>query len=128
MNTYFTLRRLTGPTERDLGTTFQRMAELLEGSEESARVQFRILSGEKQLCWCLELAQKACQLRAERIDHPDFEIIAKAETWWQIADGSLSPLRAFTQGKMRVRGNIELGERVLMRLASSEDISERREK
>jgi putative sterol carrier protein len=122
MNSYFTLRSLTGPTERDLGSTFQRMAELLGGSDERARIQFRILNGARQLCWCLELAQQVCQVRTEIIDHPDFEIITKAETWWQIAGGSLSPLRAFTQGKMRVRGNIELGKRLLQRLASSEGI------
>jgi putative sterol carrier protein len=122
MNSYFRLRSLTGPTERDLGTTFQRMAELLEGSDERARLQFRILNGGRQLGWCLELAPQACQVRAEIIDHPDFEIITKAETWWQIAGGLLSPLRAFTQGKMRVRGNIELGKRLLQQLASSEGI------
>jgi Putative sterol carrier protein len=125
MNSYFTLRSLMGPTEKDLGTTFQRMAELLEGSDEPARVQFRILNGEKQLCWCLELGPKACHVRAKSIDHPDFEMITNAETWWQIAEGSLSPLRAFTQGKMRVRGNIELGKRILKRLALSEGTERR---
>jgi putative sterol carrier protein len=119
-NSYFTLRKLRAPIERDLGATFQRMAELLERSEEPARVQFRILDGEKQLYWWLELGSTACRSHAEKDERPDFEIITKAETWWQIAEGLLAPLRAFTQGKMRVRGDIELGKRILQRLASPE--------
>jgi putative sterol carrier protein len=97
------------------------MAESLTGSEEDARIQFRILEGTQELSWHLDLTSKGCQVRAERIFRPDFEIITKAETWKQIALGSLSPLRAFIQGKMRVRGNIELGKRFLQRLASSSD-------
>lgn len=131
MNSYVTLRKLTEPTEkereptdRELDATFQRMAELLEGADEEVRVQFQIFSGEKQLLWYLEPVEQVYQVRAERVDHPEFEIITKSETWWQIAQGSLSPLRAFIQGKMRVRGNIELGKRLLKQLASPEDLSD----
>lgn len=116
-----TVRPLANSTETDLDTTFQRMAEFLTAPEEDiqdARVQFRILEGAQELCWHLDLTPKGCQVRAEKISRPDFEIITKAETWKQIALGSLSPLSAFTQDKMRVRGNIELGQRLLRRLAS----------
>ena len=124
INSYFTLRRLTESTERDLDKTFQRMIELLEDSEESARIQFQIIRDTQPLCWCLELERRSCRVTREKIEHADFEIITKAKTWWQIAEGSLAPLRAFTQGKMRVRGNIELGQRVLKQLASSKDSSD----
>lgn len=123
MNSYFTLRPLANSIETDLDTTFQRMAEFLTEPEETARIQFRILEGMQESCWYLDLTSKGCQMHAERIAHPDFEIITKAETWKQIAGGSLAPLRAFTQGKMRVRGNIDLGKRVFQRLASSEGLS-----
>ncbi len=36
-NDYFTLRKLTEPTDEDLNKTFQRMVELLEGADETAR-------------------------------------------------------------------------------------------
>ena len=45
-------------------------------------------------------------------NRPDFEIITKEEVWWQIAEGSLAPVRAFYENKMGLRGNILLGERL----------------
>ncbi len=128
MNSYFTLRKLTTPTERDLGTTFQRMSELFKKTGEQARLQFQILSDEGQKFWSVEITAKGSKVHAGSVDNPDFEIITSPETWWQIAEGALSPLRAFTQGKMRVRGDIELGKRLLQKLASSEsNPDERRE-
>ena len=101
------------------------MAELLQGFNERARIQLRIISGEKQLCWYLDLSENACQLHVKETDRPDFEIIAKEEFWWQIAEGSLAPLRAFFENKMRMRGDIRLGERILMRLAAQKGRSEK---
>ena len=125
VHAYFRLHKLTGPTQKYLGETFQRMAELLHanGAGESARLQFRILSDEKQSVWTLATVRKRWQVGEEEIERPDFEIITDAETWWEVADGRLSPFRAFLQGKMRVRGNIELGKRVLGRIASAPSAS-----
>ena len=119
-NGYFTLRKLRAPLEKDLEMTFQRMAELLKKSEEKARIQFRITDGEQESYWGLELGPTACRVHTKKAERPDFELITDAETWWQIAEGLLAPLRAFTQGKMRVRGDLELGKRILQRLASPE--------
>jgi len=117
-NGYFTLRKLRAPLEKDLEMTFQRMAELLKKSEEKARIQFRITDGEQESYWGLELGPTACRVHTKKAERPDFELITDAETWWQIAEGLLAPLRAFTQGKMRLRGDLELGKRILQRLAS----------
>ena len=121
VDTYFSLHKLTGPTRKSLGETFHRMAELLHehAADESGRLQFRIVSGEKQTIWTLASVRKRWQVGEEEIKKPDFEIITDAETWWQIADGKLSPFRAFVQGKMRVRGDFELGKRVLARISTS---------
>jgi len=119
-NGYFTLRKLRAPLEKDLEMTFQRMAELLKKSEEKARIQFRITDGEQESYWGLELGPTACRVHTKKAERPDFELITDAETWWQIAEGLLAPLRAFTQGKMRLRGDLELGKRILQRLASPE--------
>ena len=120
-DTYFTLRKLTAPTQKHLGKTFQRMAELLQesGADESARLQFRILSGEKQSFWTVARARARWQVGEKEIKRPDLELITDAETWRAIADGKLSPFRAFLQGKMRVRGDIDLGKRVLGRIAAA---------
>jgi len=120
MDSYVTLRNLTEHREIDLNATFTRMAEFLEKSGEHARVQFRILKDARRLFWCLELDKDACKVNTNKTDQPGLEIVTRAETWWQIAQGSLSPLEAFLQGKMRIRGDVELGKRLMKQLASSE--------
>jgi putative sterol carrier protein len=118
---HFKLRRLTEHREEDLGETFRRMAELLGKPEEHGVVQFRLLDNGKDLHRCLELDQNGARVRAEKVDHPDFEIVTQVATWRRIAEGSLSPFEAFIQGEMRVRGDVEFGRRLLRRLASSVD-------
>lgn len=120
MRSYVKLRNVVESYEHDLGETFQRIAELLKSTDEHALLQIRILSGEKHLYWCLELNENGCKVRAEKHDHSDFEVVMRAETWWQIAEGSLSPLEAFIQNKMKIGGDVELGKRILRRLAASE--------
>jgi len=122
MSSYVKLRSLTERREQDLGGTFQRMAEYLGKTGEHALLQIRILSGEKHLYWSIELDENGTKVRNEKVDHPDFEVVTREETWWQIAEGTLSPLDAFTQNKMKVRGDAHLGKRILSRLAASEGI------
>src|SRR5262249_33245361 len=121
VDTYFSLHKLTGPTRKSLGETFHRMVELLNANaaDDSGRLQFRILGGEKPSVWTLAPVRKRWHVGEDEIEKPDFEIITDAETWWEIADGRLSPFRAFLQGRMRVRGNFELGKRVLARISTS---------
>jgi putative sterol carrier protein len=42
------------------------------------------------------------------VERPSLEIITDARTWTEIATGRIAPLEAFGQGKVRVRGDIEL--------------------
>jgi SCP-2 sterol transfer family len=123
---FFALRKLTGPSERDVAATFQRMAEVLGRFDEAARLRFQIVSDqpvpeEQPSFWSLEVGPQGSEASAQRIDRPDFEVITTAETWWRIADGTLAPLRAFLQGQMRVRGNVEIGKRILSRLSSGKE-------
>jgi putative sterol carrier protein len=106
--------------KNDLGHTFQRMAEFLGGTEERGWVQFRIRNGEERRYWCLELGPEGAKAHSKRTTSPDFEVVTPAGTWWQIAEGSISPLEALGQGKMRIRGDVRLGRLILRRLASQE--------
>jgi putative sterol carrier protein len=120
MSTYATFRTLTGPQEQDLADTFQQMAAQLSDSGESAQVQFRILDGDERRYYCLSLDRYGCKASSDRAEEPALEVVTRSETWRQIAAGSLSPLDAFIQGKMRIRGDVELGKRLLRQLAGSE--------
>jgi len=127
VNTYFTLQKLSSPTASDLGKTFARAAALIGKTKEEATIQFRLL-GEAENCWTISLSAKGAKAAANKpVKNPDFELITRAETWAKIADGTLAPLRAFTQGKMRVRGDIEFGEEILKRLAKSHAVDEKGE-
>jgi len=45
--------------------------------------------------------------------NPDLEVITTEATWLQIADAELSPVEAFGQGRMRIRGNARMGVQIL---------------
>jgi putative sterol carrier protein len=96
------------------------MAGQLGDSGEQADVQFRILDGDERRYYCLSIDCCGCQASSDRAEDPALEIVTRAETWWQIVGGDLSPLDAFIQGKLRVRGDVDLGKRLLRQLAGSE--------
>jgi putative sterol carrier protein len=117
MNAYFTFRPLTGHSGKDLGATFKHMGELIKGAEGSGKLQFQIVSDDQPSYWVIDVSNKNAHAKEGKVDKPDFEIITTAETWGLIAAGSLSPLRAFVDRKIRVRGNLSLGKDLLMRIA-----------
>ena len=89
MDSYVKLRSLTERREQNLGDTFQRMAEHLGKTGEHALLQIRILSGDQHLYWCLELDEHGTQVRAEKVDHPDFEIVTRATSGSMMQTGPL---------------------------------------
>jgi putative sterol carrier protein len=111
--TFVRIKPLVGPDRDELQATFSRMAELLADAGESGELQFRIV-GAEQRCYSVALGQ--AHTKAER---PSLEIVTRAQTWWEIAAGSVSPLQAMIDGKLRVRGDMELGERLLQHLAAA---------
>jgi hypothetical protein len=117
MATYAKLRPLTEPREENLDQTFQRLADSLRDSGTTATVQCTILVADSPRHWTLDLQESDCRLQSEPVERPDLGIITRDTTWWEIAEGSLSPLEAFRQGRLRILGDTELGSR-LLRLAA----------
>lgn len=89
MDSYVKLHSLTERREQNLGDTFQRMAERLGKTGEHALLQIRILSGAKHLYWCLELDEYGTRVKAEKVDHPDFEIVTQAASGSMMQTGPL---------------------------------------
>jgi putative sterol carrier protein len=54
---------------------------------------------------------------AEPTGQPDVEIRCSGETLWRMLDGSYSPVEAFREGQLRVRGDDDLAKRVLRHIA-----------
>lgn len=114
---YATLRPLTKAGVTDLGKGFQRMLGSLKKSEDRGRIQFRIVD-RKPEHWVLDLYPGRSTVRRAEVRDPDFELVTRKETWDAIASGTLSPAEAFLHGKMRIRGDVQLGKRVFERLAA----------
>lgn len=118
---YFTLKKLTGPQQNTAESTFKKMEAALQSGEIAGKFQFQILKGDEPSFFYFDARKTGAKLNLKKADKPDFEIITTEETWLQIANGVLSPLRAFLENKMRVRGKVELGEMFLKQFSKSEN-------
>jgi hypothetical protein len=76
------------PSEEDLEDSLRGAATLLEGTAERAEVQVRILDGGQRLTWRLTLKEGPCEVHREPVPRPNFEIIARDSTWWELAAGA----------------------------------------
>jgi len=118
MYSYAKLQRLTEATRPELAMTFHRVAEILTKTRKGKPLDLNFLildddTGEP-IPWSVAIGKDGGTATEGRSERPDVEIITRAETWWQIADGRLSPLEAFVMGKLRVRGNLERAKRVFL--------------
>ena len=109
-------------SSEDLEAAARKIGDKLAKSSEKGDLQASIYDEEgKTTHYVLKVANGKAQLQTSKIAKPDFEIVTNKETVLQIAKGRLSPLTAFYQGQMRIRGDLELGKRLLARLGSPGD-------
>lgn len=115
---YARLPRLTEPPRATIEVSLERLAELLGEAGEEAVVQCTIAVDEEARRFRLDVGEGACELTEAATDRPDLEIITGRAAWQDIAEGELSPLEAFTDGRLRIRGDVELGVRLLRSVAA----------
>jgi putative sterol carrier protein len=118
MESYPRLQKLTEPTRPELATTFHRVAELLSKTRKgkALQLQFSIIDGddEEPTPWSVDITKDGGKAAPGPSKQPDVEIITRAETWWEIAEGRLSPLEAFVTGRLRVQGNLKTAKQVFL--------------
>lgn len=117
---YFTLKKLGGSKYKTPGSSLQKMTALLKSTNENGSFQFQIAKGKKNSVFHIEVKGKTAKLYNEKTDHPTFEMITGEETWLEMVSGKLSPLKAFLLNKIRVRGDVEAGQRFLKQFAGPE--------
>jgi len=117
---YAKLRPLTEARAEDLDQTFQRLAGLLGDTGKTATVRCTILVGDAPRHFTLELRDRECRVHGQSMPKPDLEIVTQEKTWWEIAEGRLSPLEAFGQGRLRILGDTALGSQLLRRAGDRE--------
>lgn len=105
----------------EIEKALERVSKALSKSGERGLVQVRVLGEQGPFHAHLKLTPKQSVLYMEAAEKPNLEIITRAETAWNILDGSLSPLEAVLSGKMRFRGDAALGSRLLRQIAVSPD-------
>lgn len=101
--------------------SLHRLAELLStfGETTTVNLHFAGVTGTQR--WNVKVDPKGAAAKEGAAAGPGLELIMRPETWTEIATGSLSPLLALGSGRMRIRGDLELGKRLLRHLATSSD-------
>jgi putative sterol carrier protein len=105
---------------RQIDDTFRELSNALAASDEGARVQITVRRGAEPRSWSLDLEKHAATPTPKRGPKPDLEIVVQESTWWEIAEGRLSPPDAFRMGRLRIRGDANLGMR-LYKVVAGED-------
>jgi putative sterol carrier protein len=116
---FVTLKPLVGVDASQIKTSFDQIAKSLHGAAFAGVVRFTLVGGPQKESFTVALkdGQAKAESNAKKVD---LEIITTPDTWLQIALGKLAPLDAFTGGKMRVRGDQSLGQRIMKQLAAGE--------
>lgn len=110
-------------TSMDVGSTVNAVLDRLDDADVAGNMRITLLSdgellpegGPKQ--WDLDLGKKQCVAVEEtkgqkRARNLDLELVMSAATWTEIALGRLAPLEAFSAGRLRLRGDAELANRL----------------
>ena len=84
------------------------LAELTSTSARPGTVTFGVTqaSGVTHFSWPLKTASPP--MARERSESPDLEVLMSEETWWALADGTVTPLDVFGQGHIRLLGEVAL--------------------
>jgi len=88
--------------------TIEHIAAAVRWTRPSAVVRLTILQPAPARSWSLDLSRKGCSVGERRDDLPDLEILTTLDVFQKMFGGELAPLQAFGQGRMRVRGNLEV--------------------
>jgi putative sterol carrier protein len=107
-------------SSRDLAMTFEEMGKILQKCHLTSKIQFQITNGSQVEHYNIAIAKGQSKVQSEPSKNPDFEVLTSAETWWEIASGTLAPLEAMGKGLLRFRGDARLGVRILTHLAGTE--------
>lgn len=121
MGNYARLRSLVTatdePTDQAIQAVLDQAADRLSDFDESAVVQVRLVPARgAPRAWSMRTGGDQRRAEAGRAERPDLEVVTSAETLQRVADGSYSPIQAFIDGRLRVRGDAELGKRVVRHL------------
>ena len=117
------LRKLTEKDGEPAEAILQRAATQLKGLAEKANVELRVLPANgrgPKVSHFLQLTPAgATLLPSAPPGMPTLVTIATPDVFRSIAAGTYSPLQAYLDGKLKVHGNVGVGQQMIQRLAGS---------
>jgi len=118
---YVMLKPFTANGGEAVGDILKRVVAHLIGIPEKAVIEIRVHHGvaRERIVYSVHLRGSDAVLRTERAERPSLVVIVGADALRRIAEGLYSPVQAYLDGKMKLGGDIALGKRVILHLASS---------
>lgn len=93
-----------------IGDVFEEMVKHFNPSaaaNSTAIYQFNI-SGAQGGVWAFKIAAGKCELVKGGVDNPSVEIALADQDWMAIREGKLNSQMAFMQGKLKIKGDMNL--------------------
>ncbi len=103
--------KLPGPANRkgaDLTSIVKQLAQLIPASAERGMVQITLIQKNRRESWSIVLDHNPRVVTSEQSATPDLEIITSPQTFLGIIGGTLSPIAAFQDGRLRIRGDLRV--------------------
>lgn len=113
------LPALMEPGQFDIGMSVTRLAELLRSFGSPVTVALTVIGAASTERWHVRVSVTEAVASAGAVDTPDVEVITSPAVAVAIACGSLSPVVAFGQGGLRIRGDLGLASRLLKHAAAT---------
>ena len=121
---YIMLRKLTAKAGEPVEDILQRAASELRGMDEKATIELRVIPAKGsnvRATHCLMLTPGGVYLQSAtnvaNAADPTLVVITTPDAFQQMAEGTYSPVQAYLDRKLKLQGDVDLGRRVLTKLA-----------
>jgi len=103
---------------KSLDQLIQRGLAHLHGLKETATVQLLITEHGQEHSYLIALTHLGAFLEDEPLTEPTLSVTIGFDSFLRIADASYSPLQAYLDGQLKLRGDLELAQRIAAKLTS----------
>jgi SCP-2 sterol transfer family len=118
--TYVKLRKLAAVVNEETNDIVQHAIDQLGGMQEKAVIQLRLIGTEETApptIYTVQVSPARVFLTDNTVAKPTLAIITTLDVFRRMADADYSPISAYQDGKLRLRGDVGLARRMLRKLA-----------
>lgn len=99
------------PTSEEIAQIFAEMSDRFvpeKAQGVDAVIQFDLSGDEGGLYW-IKINDGECTTGEGEVENPRMTLKTSAETWYSISKGEVNVMKAFMGGKLKVKGDMNLG-------------------